>query len=49
MFPDAGGPMYRRPPPGPPGPLLPHPRSFLAGPPPGPPHSTDIAGELHAE
>lgn len=42
MFPEPGGPMYRRPlpPPGslPPGPL--HPRGL----PPGPPPPTDMAG-----
>lgn len=45
MFPEQGGPMYRRPPPGalgllpPPGPL--HPRGL----PPLPPHPADMAGE----
>lgn len=52
MFPEPGGPMYRRPPP-PPGALglLPPPGSLPPGPlhprglPPGPPHPADMAGE----
>ncbi|KAM3595066.1 uncharacterized protein V6R79_017844 [Siganus canaliculatus] len=49
MFPEPGGPMFRRPPPGvlghlpPPGPL--HPRGL----PPGPPHPADIADGAYRE
>lgn len=59
MFPEPGGPMYRRPPPPPgavgvlhlPGSLPPGPpylRGFPSAPPPGPPHPTDMAGESAA-
>uniref|UniRef100_A0A3B4V148 MIA SH3 domain ER export factor 2 n=1 Tax=Seriola dumerili TaxID=41447 RepID=A0A3B4V148_SERDU len=60
MFPEPGGPMYRRPPPGamgllpppgslPPGPPLPHPRGFPPAGPPGPPHPTDMADGSYRE
>ncbi|XP_055361364.1 transport and Golgi organization protein 1 homolog isoform X2 [Betta splendens] len=61
MLTDAGGPMYRRPPPPgavgillPPGSVLPgpplhHPRGFPSGPPTGPPHSTDIVDGPYSE
>ncbi|XP_035529906.1 cTAGE family member 2 isoform X2 [Morone saxatilis] len=57
MFPEPGGPMYRRPPPGPPGPLglLPPPGSIPPGPlhprglPPGPPHPLDMADGTYRE
>lgn len=53
MFPEPGGPLYRRPapPPGPlghlppPGPPLPLSRGFPPPGPPGPPHPMDMAGE----
>ncbi|XP_034419009.1 melanoma inhibitory activity protein 2-like isoform X2 [Cyclopterus lumpus] len=49
MFPEPGGPMYRRPPPGPLGPLPPlgplHPRGL----PPGPPHPLDMADGPYRE
>lgn len=44
MFPEQGGPMYRRPLP-PPGALGHLPPLHLRGLPPGPPHPVDMAGE----
>ncbi|XP_050933961.1 melanoma inhibitory activity protein 2 isoform X3 [Lates calcarifer] len=51
MFPEPGGPMYRRPPPGslPPGPPLPHPRGFPSAGPPGPPHPADMQDGTYRE
>uniref|UniRef100_A0A3P8U9T8 MIA SH3 domain ER export factor 2 n=1 Tax=Cynoglossus semilaevis TaxID=244447 RepID=A0A3P8U9T8_CYNSE len=54
MFPEPGGPMYRRPPPPPgvlgpfppPGPPPPHLRGFPPPGPPRPPHPADLTGEL---
>ncbi|XP_040916664.1 melanoma inhibitory activity protein 2 isoform X2 [Toxotes jaculatrix] len=60
MFPEPGGPMYRRPPPPPgallplpgslpPGPPLPHPRGFPSAGPLGPPHPADMADGPYRE